>query len=85
VPELFGPRTSLKSESENFGLRPFELGLGFSVFSKICSNPAVKISAGDTSPQFKFRDQMLVSPDCDMLGGGMLPFWNETDVMVSKR
>jgi hypothetical protein len=26
--------------------------------------------------QFKFRDQMLVSPDCDMLGGGMLSFWN---------
>jgi hypothetical protein len=39
----------------------------------------------DTSPQFKFRDQMLVSPDCDMQGGGMLPFWNETDVVVSKR
>jgi hypothetical protein len=64
-----------ESESADFSeISDFEIP-----FRTQISAVTQRYGSGDTSPQFKFRDQMLVSPDC------MLPFWNETAVVVSKR
>jgi hypothetical protein len=71
------------SESADFSeISDFENPISDSDLDFLCSQISAvtqRYGSGDTSPQFKFRDQMLVSPDC------MLPFWNETAVVVSKR